>query len=668
MGAESQAVLAGADTVTLVVHGIGSQKAKSIAASAAKGFRASRLAAAFRLETGDRIVLARSRSQSHPWTQQGFVRLRGEASVHVLLPCLWSGVRPGRNAAFLLVAIALGYAALVAVLALVRGFSNITLQHHLWAFGAAIVLDLLGQRKDAGPRLLLTPVLALLALLRLMVVHTYAWVPLLPAAVLCALGVTIAVPVVRAAPRARHLGWQALILLLGLGLALLLSGAGLLLGNFAVRAASSGPWAGGSGWSNILVLTGPLLALAILAGALRLSGALAAVELLHDVTRYLGLPERRRQLEESLAGMIADVERLAPRARVQVVSHSLGSVLVSHTLARRTPGRPLSLVTMGSPLRFLSRVFPSVVDSPAQLARTFREGGRVASWLNLWRDGDVVGRALGVDDELFSEGSLGPGGHADYWQDESTWNALAAWTTGEPLPIERDRAASSLPVQLGAAALTAAVALVWALLLLAWRSPSLLEPDPVPDLVPRGRVEVRIAVEGTETPVPGVLVEVRGRGDVEVANGVTDASGRLAFADLAVQSYWLEIDRDQPAFEPGGRWGLYRPRPLWLVKVKRDGDHRLTIPLHPTATVSGRIVGVDCGRSYCVAQTPVDLARPEASGVFRVRARVDDEDSFLTVRAGGGSRKFRIPGGALELGADRQLGELDLSPPAGDGS
>src|SRR5205823_2626368 len=49
-------------------------------------------------------------------------------------------------------------------------------------------------------------------------------------------------------------------------------------------------------------------------------------------------------------------------------------------------------------------------------------------WINLWRDADWIGRAVGASRAArFAETSLGNGLHSDYWGDSRCWSAIVAY-------------------------------------------------------------------------------------------------------------------------------------------------------------------------------------------------------------------------------------------------
>lgn len=156
---------------------------------------------------------------------------------------------------------------------------------------------------------------------------------------------------------------------------------------------------------------------------------LMVLDFVGDVVGYVGSPKHREKAEETLLGIIREVARLAPYARILLVGHSLGTVLVTHTLLRLRGengiGRRLGIVTMGSPLRLMHWFFPDRIRSPEQLLREFEERSLAASWINLWRDADSIGRGLTVSgSSRFAETSLGDGTHPGYWSDSRCWAAV----------------------------------------------------------------------------------------------------------------------------------------------------------------------------------------------------------------------------------------------------
>lgn len=147
-----------------------------------------------------------------------------------------------------------------------------------------------------------------------------------------------------------------------------------------------------------------------------------------DVMGYVGNRRHREKAEQRLLGIIRDCGNRFPKARLVVVGHSLGSVLVTHTVLlpeARALGDRLHLVTMGSPLRRMSSFFPSRIKSPEQLVGEYERHQIVPSWANLWRDADGIGQRLGPSSSgRFGEKSLGNGVHANYWSDGRCWRAV----------------------------------------------------------------------------------------------------------------------------------------------------------------------------------------------------------------------------------------------------
>ncbi|MDD5169062.1 MAG: hypothetical protein PHN75_09605, partial [Syntrophales bacterium] len=164
-----------------------------------------------------------------------------------------------------------------------------------------------------------------------------------------------------------------------------------------------------------------------------------------DVLSYIGHPGRREAIEKTMRDVIEKGAALAPRAKLIVVGHSLGSVLATHCLLGS--GRPdcigkrAFVITLGSPLRRLANYFPGRINSPESIARFYKKSGIVTGWVNLWRDADVIGRILmpGSTLPIFAETSLGDGPHSNYWNDPRLWNRVAQvirWLTeGQHVPL-----------------------------------------------------------------------------------------------------------------------------------------------------------------------------------------------------------------------------------------
>jgi hypothetical protein len=165
----------------------------------------------------------------------------------------------------------------------------------------------------------------------------------------------------------------------------------------------------------------------------------AAFDLVGDVAYYVANTEQRQKTIEQVAELLEILAKRAPEASIVVAGHSLGSVLVSQALLRCSSndaarGRIL-LLTMGSPLRIMSRAFPDHVESPQTLAARFAAARIPELWINLWREQDNIGKALGAGGESFVERSLGLGPHSNYWGDERVWLAMSAMFSPDRAPI-----------------------------------------------------------------------------------------------------------------------------------------------------------------------------------------------------------------------------------------
>jgi hypothetical protein len=143
-------------------------------------------------------------------------------------------------------------------------------------------------------------------------------------------------------------------------------------------------------------------------------------DLIGDVVFYVGRPDKRSEIEATMLRIINWTQEQAPHADIIVAAHSLGSVLVTHSLLRDVKPRSsrFLLVTLGSPLPTMSRVFSRYVVRPDELLKRFGNAGSVSFWLHLWRDADWIGRSLhAAPNERFAEASVGDGLHPNYWSD-----------------------------------------------------------------------------------------------------------------------------------------------------------------------------------------------------------------------------------------------------------
>ncbi|MFB6903012.1 antibiotic ABC transporter ATP-binding protein [Streptomyces bacillaris] len=104
---------------------------------------------------------------------------------------------------------------------------------------------------------------------------------------------------------------------------------------------------------------------------------------LKQVRRYFTEPELRSAVRARAA------ELITPETRV-VVGHSLGSVVAYEVLCALPPGqKPLTLVTLGSPLGLAKLVFDRLEPAPGQDG-TGVWPAAVDRWTNLADSGDVV--------------------------------------------------------------------------------------------------------------------------------------------------------------------------------------------------------------------------------------------------------------------------------------
>jgi lipase (class 3) len=145
-----------------------------------------------------------------------------------------------------------------------------------------------------------------------------------------------------------------------------------------------------------------------------------------DVLNYGGNAKTRAFLLVQARETISWLRSQAPGVPLVVVGHSLGSVIASHAVSSvlsdmETPSG-ITLVTLGSPLNYLYRVFPTVVKGPHQLSEEITPRAR---WLNFWRAADPIGKALDTEPGKSVQYCVGNGTHPDYWSDGCVWNAVA---------------------------------------------------------------------------------------------------------------------------------------------------------------------------------------------------------------------------------------------------
>lgn len=150
-----------------------------------------------------------------------------------------------------------------------------------------------------------------------------------------------------------------------------------------------------------------------------------------DVLNYGGNGQSRASMLDGLSNALRWLHSQAPGATLIVVGHSLGSVVASHAVSSVLASEPIlcriTLVTLGSPLNYLHRLFPSVVKTPREL---FAAICPKASWINLWRQSDPIGKAINAGAAGPVQFCIGKGGHLDYWSDGAVWRATAYETIG----------------------------------------------------------------------------------------------------------------------------------------------------------------------------------------------------------------------------------------------
>lgn len=108
---------------------------------------------------------------------------------------------------------------------------------------------------------------------------------------------------------------------------------------------------------------------------------------LRQVRRYFAEPEIREVAIDAVLACLTEDTRV-------VVAHSLGSVVAYETLATRSPGKPVALVTLGSPLGLRRLIFDRLRPAPSpDGAPPGRWPGGASSWTNVVDHGDVVASA-----------------------------------------------------------------------------------------------------------------------------------------------------------------------------------------------------------------------------------------------------------------------------------
>lgn len=145
-----------------------------------------------------------------------------------------------------------------------------------------------------------------------------------------------------------------------------------------------------------------------------------------DVLNYGGNKKTRTSLIQGTIDAIRWLHDQAPSASIIVVGHSLGSIIASHAVNSIPSSESVldqtTLVTLGSPLNYLWRLFLQEVEAPRKLSAGIC---RRARWINLWRSADPIGKALETEPGSCVQYCVGNGGHVRYWADGAVWRAVA---------------------------------------------------------------------------------------------------------------------------------------------------------------------------------------------------------------------------------------------------
>jgi hypothetical protein len=151
------------------------------------------------------------------------------------------------------------------------------------------------------------------------------------------------------------------------------------------------------------------------------------VMVISDVVRYLADRVYWEELHVALRETLEN-NRAQARSEVVVVAHSLGSVIaVDHLrcFPEEFPSAPITLVTMGSPLkRIIGPFFPSTYGAPLQVRAEIVRRHPIFRWLNVYRPFDPIGASLfgsrsRTDRSTRQYRRLMPwAAHTGYWGDE----------------------------------------------------------------------------------------------------------------------------------------------------------------------------------------------------------------------------------------------------------
>jgi hypothetical protein len=190
-----------------------------------------------------------------------------------------------------------------------------------------------------------------------------------------------------------------------------------------------------------------------------------ALELTNDVTGYFpriagvddvamlrvilggpiveGTPPISRRLTDRLHAALASIHQ-SNGGPVVLVTHSLGTVIAALALDRWSGSESegvesvpleltIDLITMGSPLLTLAKLYPHLYGDQRNRGRGWSIP-RVRRWFNLYHGGDLIGREVGLADNLGVEKEmvrcdavLGHGGHGAYFADRRVAALVLDW-------------------------------------------------------------------------------------------------------------------------------------------------------------------------------------------------------------------------------------------------
>jgi hypothetical protein len=142
----------------------------------------------------------------------------------------------------------------------------------------------------------------------------------------------------------------------------------------------------------------PILVLFFVSSFLPILPIGAVAKLLADVVRYIGLPNYRKKLFETLSATIQKLD-LGNDSDFLLLTHSLGSVIAVDYLLSHSQdiakARSVTLVTMGSPLgRYFARFFPGFYPSPDAFCDSLNRRIKNFRWINIYRRNDPIGGRL----------------------------------------------------------------------------------------------------------------------------------------------------------------------------------------------------------------------------------------------------------------------------------